>query len=132
MRTKNNTKNEVETIVANFGSSIEEWVSPTSFIDEHGCDGYIFKSNKAAVNSILYGENKQNALDYVSGALTDEDWIQYLINGGVDEKIAKKIIKDHNWYKVVKIIVETSGPEWFLANYSGKIHFLNNGSLLYY
>lgn len=109
-----------------------EWVTDNYFCDEHGFNGYIFDSEEEAANSVLNGDNHQNAIDLVDGAQTDEEWVSYLINGGVDESTAQQIIANHDWNKVVEIIVQNAGAEWFLSTYSGRIYNLPNGKLLYY
>ena len=109
-----------------------EWVTDNYFCDEHGFNGSIFDSEEEAANSVLNGDNHQNAIDLVDGAQTDEEWVSYLINGGVDESTAQQIIANHDWDKVVEIIVQNAGAEWFLSTYSGRIYNLPNGKLLYY
>lgn len=129
---KENIKQEVEEYVKSLNSQVEEWITNNRFTDKHGCDGSIFKSEASARRSIISGDNRQNAIDYVNGAQTDEEWIDYLVKGGVDRKKAESIINKEQWGKVVNIIVDTDGPEWFLAQYSGSVHSLSNGYLLYY
>lgn len=128
-----NIQNEVENFVNKFshGHTIE-WLSNNYFVDNHGYSGSIFRNEAEAEESILHGEDHQNAIDCVNGAMGDEEWIKYLIGGGVDDNIASRIIRKHNWDKVVEIIVSTDGPEWFLSTYSGYVHRLSDGSLLYY
>ncbi|MBQ0023111.1 MAG: hypothetical protein KBT29_07725, partial [Prevotellaceae bacterium] len=126
------TSNEVEEIVSSMGSSIEEWYTDNNFIDTHGCEGFVFDDAEDATNAILNGFEHQNAIDYVNGAQSDEDWIQYLIRGGVDKRTAIQIIQNNDWEQVVQIIVDKAGPEWFLSQYSGEVHSLSNGQLLYY
>ncbi|MDO4511365.1 MAG: hypothetical protein Q4B68_06075 [Bacteroidales bacterium] len=125
-------RQEVEGIVTKMGSSIDEWVSENKFIDTHGCYGYIFLTEEEAYNSVLYGQEHQYAIDNVDGAQSDEEWIEYLIHGGVPAKKAKQIIDQQNWDEVVRIIVNACGPEWFLADYSGEVYSLSDGSILYY
>lgn len=128
----NGLQQEVEQIVTSMGSNIEEWLNDTRFVDQHGCDGYIFRNEKDAVNSILYGDGHQNAIDLVDGAQSDEEWVNYLIKGGVDKNVARTVISKQDWDSVVKMIVREDGPEWFLSTYSGQVHNLSDGSLLYY
>ena len=109
-----------------------EWMSNNCFCDSHGCNGYIFDSENDATNSVLYGEDHQNAIDSVDGAQSDREWINYLIKGGVEPQLAKSIILNQEWDKVVEIIVSKDGPEWFLSDYSGQVYTLPNGKLLYY
>ena len=124
--------NEVEEIVSSMGSSIEEWYTENNFVDIHGCEGFVFDDREDATNAILNGFEHQHAIDYVKGALSDEEWIQYLIGGGVNKRTAIQIIQNHDWEQVVQIIVDACGPEWFLSEYSGNVHSLSNGQLLYY
>lgn len=131
-RVHNGLQQEVEQIVTSMGSNIEEWLNDTCFVDQHGCDGHIFRNEEDAVNSVLYGDEHQNAIDAVDGAQSDEEWVDYLIRGGVEPQLAKSIIANQQWDKVVEIIVNKVGPEWFLSGYSGRVHNLNDGSLLYY
>lgn len=109
-----------------------KWYSDDCFYDSHGCDGYIFDTEDDAVESIINGENHQNAVDYVEGAQTEEEWVDYLIAGGVNPKLAKTIIANQDWDKVVTVILMHDGPEFFLSDYSGKKYKLPNGKLLYY
>lgn len=124
--------NEVEEIVSSMGSSIEEWYTDDNFIDIHGCAGYIFDNTEDAINAVLNGFEHQHAIDYVDGAQSDKEWIQYLIKGGVNKSTAVQVIKNHDWEQVVRIIVDKDGPEWFLSQYSGGVHSLSNGQVLYY
>lgn len=126
------TKNEVERLVKRLGSSIDEWLSPTEFCDKHGCGGYIFNSEEEAYDSIINGDEHQNAVDYVDGAITDEEWVSYLVGGGIDEQTAQGIIANGDWDAVVGIIVDKEGPEWFLSQYSGRKYYLEDGQILYY
>ena len=109
-----------------------EWITNNKFVDAHGCDGYIFNSEDDAINSLMNGDNYQNAIDYVNTSQSEEEWVRYLINGGVKPQIANSIIQNQDWDKVIEIIIDTVGPEWFLSQYSGEVHELPNGKLLYY
>lgn len=125
-------KAEVEAIVEKMGSHIEEWVSDNRFYDVHGCDGSVYNSEEEAEEDILNGSEHQNAVDYVEGAMTEEDWIDYLDKCGFDKQQAVDIIRSGAWGKLVEIIVGNEGPQFFLAQYSGKVHDLSNGQVLYY
>lgn len=131
-RIDNGLQQEVEQIVTSMGSNIVEWVNDTCFVDQHGCNGYIFRNEEDAVNSILYGNDHQNAIDTVYGAQSDEEWVDYLIKGGIDKNVARDVISKQDWDSVVRMIVRKDGPEWFLSTYSGQVHNLSDGSLLYY
>lgn len=125
------TKNEVENILNGyFKTSITEWHTDYNFTDNHGCDGYIFKSELAAVR-FVYGWGLQNAIDFCNGACTDADWIS-ILGGYVSERTAKRVIKKGDWEKVVKILVKNIGAIFFLSSYSGGITELSDGMYLYY
>lgn len=109
-----------------------EWFTNNIFVDEYGCNGYVFKSEDDAINSILNGDNFQNAIDYVKGAQTPQEWINYLISSGVNKDNAYSMIINQDWVKVIETIIDNVGPEWFLSSYSGNVYNLTNGYLLYY
>lgn len=123
---------EVEAIVEKMGSHIEEWVSENRFFDNHNCDGSVYNSEEEAEEDILNGDEHQNAIDYVEGAMTEEDWVDYLEHCGYNRQQAEDIIYSGAWGKLVEIIVGNEGPQFFLATYSGKVHELSNGMVLYY
>jgi hypothetical protein len=131
---KKTIKQQVEDVVKNaFNSTIYEWITKTRFVDTHGCDGYVFNTQEAARRSVLRGNDHQNALDYVEGAMSDDEWRNYLkASKVVTEEEANDIVNHGRWNDVVKIIVATCGPEWFLSTYSGTCTILENGKLLYY
>ena len=108
------------------------WLGDNYFTMYDGSNGSVFQSEEDARNSVLHGDDHQNAVDLVYDAMTDEEWVDYLIRGGVDAKTAETIIRNQDWDKVVEIIVDADGPEWFLSTYSGEVHGLPDGSLLYY
>ncbi len=132
------TQEENHTIVDKFLNDIGwkngqlEWTSENTFVDAHGFNGYIFDTEEEAEESVLNGDEHQNAIDYVNGAQTDEDWIKYLIKGGVNPSMAERIINNGDWNSVVNIIVDKEGPEFFLSTYSGRVNELPNGKLLYF
>lgn len=128
-------KSEVEAFVREFsnGHQIEQWLSENSFVDDHGFDGHIFNDEMEAEESILNGENLQNAIDYVDGATTEEEWIQMLDkHSKAGTQYVRNIVEQGQWDKVVELILQIDGPEFFLAPYSGKTHDLSNGQILYY
>lgn len=129
---KSETQKQVETVVKGFGRTVYEWLNDTSFVDTHGFDGEVFDTYEDAEASVLSGDNHQNALDFVSGAMSDEDWINFLKASGVPEENAEEIVNQERWEEVVKIIVAQNGPSWFLSTYSGTYTLLENGKLLYY
>ena len=111
------------------------WTTDHTFYNENdGSDGCIYRSEEEARKSILRpnGEHYQIAIDCVNGAQSDDEWVDYLENGGVKRKTAEKIISSQNWKKVVEIIVKSDGGEWFLSSYSGDVYELSNGYFLYY
>lgn len=109
-----------------------DWLTDNRFVDNHGCDGYIFNNSEEAIKSILSGDDHQNAVDFVDGACTDDEWIAMLIKAGYSPDSAYYIINNHKWDELVKIIVYRDGPEWFLSTYSGNGYDLPNGMILYY
>lgn len=128
-------KSEVEQFVREFsnGHQIEQWLSDNRFVDDHGFDGYIFNDEMEAEESILNGENHQNAIDYVDGATTEEEWIQILDkHSKAGTQYVRNIVEQGQWDKVVELILQIDGPAFFLAPYSGKTHDLSNGQILYY
>lgn len=128
-------KSEVEQFVQEFsnGHQIEQWLSDNRFVDDHGFDGYIFNDEMEAEESILNGENHQNAIDYVDGATTEEEWIQMLDkHSKAGTQYVTNIVRQGQWDKVVELILQIDGPAFFLAPYSGKTHDLSNGQILYY
>lgn len=129
---RESVNDEVEDIVSSMGSNIEDWVNDHNFYDTHGFNGYIFNSEEEAVDAVLNGDEHQNAIDYIDGAQSEDEWVKYLIDGGVDADYANEIVENQDWDAIIKIIVDSDGPEWFLSDYSGKVHNLSNGQLLYY
>lgn len=127
----NSTKKEVAKIVKQMGSKIEEWVASNEFYDVHNCNGFIFANEDEAYQYVANGDYHQNALDYVNGACPDEEWISMLIDSGVEKRKATNIIKNEDWESVVQIVLDNEGPEWFLSQYSGRVHDLSNGVLYY-
>lgn len=125
-------KIEIEELVKSLGSEIESWMNDNEFTDVHGCDGHVFDNSGAARESVASGFDHQNALDYVDGCMRDDEWVDYLIGGGLERDKAEEIIKAQDWEKVVSIVLKTSGPERFLSDYDGQVHVLSNGKLLYY
>ena len=124
-------QSEVENFVMGFShTEIEEWHCDNNFCDVCGFGGYIFKSEYAA-NRYVLGIGLQCAMDYCNGACSDEEWIG-ILSKYVSKRVAKNAIKKGNWEKVVRIMLKGEGAAFFLSDYSGKIHDLENGELLYY
>ena len=123
------SRKKVESFIkaCGFDSGKLNWVNDSSFYDEHGCNGYLFKDTEEATKSILKGENRQNAIDYVSGALNDEDWVNLLVygNNDIDTETARKLVADKEWGILVDIIVEKCGATFFLSDYSGSYYYLD-------
>lgn len=129
---KNKTQKLAEAVVKSFGETVYEWINDTSFVDTHGFDGSIFDTYEDAEASVLHGDDHQNALDCVEGAMSDNDWISFLIASGVPEKEAIDIVNQERWNDIVEVIVAQNGPSWFLSPYSGTCTILEDGKLLYY
>lgn len=108
-------KKEIEEFIFSRYERKITWITDRRFRDEHGFDGYVFNSRAAAVKSVVEGDDHQNALDYVRGAMTEDEWERYLIRGGVDESKAHDLVQQGKWDDIISIIVDTEGPEWFLA-----------------
>jgi len=67
----NQTQQEVINLLADrFHTEPTEWHTRGNFTDCHGCDGYIFKTEKAATRYI-YGDGLQMFMDYCDGAATE-------------------------------------------------------------
>ena len=64
--------------------------------------------------------------------MDEKEWKDFLVKAGVSEEEAKGIADNANWEKVVEIVANTDGPQFFLSTYSGKVYELENGKLLYY
>ena len=109
-----------------------EWITDTYFATKNGCNGSIFDSEEDAAKSVLSGDDHQNAVDLVEGAMSDEDWKSYLVGAGVGEDEANAIIDNNQWEKLVEIVVDNDGPKFFLSTFSGEVYDLDNGKLLYY
>ena len=126
-------QNEATAYIAQtFKTAPTEWITPSRFVDGHGCDGYIFKSEQAARRYILkhlyeFGSDCESAM-------TDEDWISVLSAGGMRQGNARRIVSTGRWDKVARRILDTNGPEHFLSTYSGQVAWLDDEdmSLLYY
>ena len=123
---------EVNNFLADhFGMEPVEWYSRNNFVDGCNCEGWIFKSEKAATRYI-YGDGLQMFMDFCDGACTEEDWINILIKQGFTKRQASKVINEKDWKKVVRMMTQTEGPRFFLSQYSGQVNTLSDGSLLYY
>ena len=109
-----------------------EWITDTYFVTKNGCNGSIFNSEEDAAKSVLSGDDHQNAVDLVEGAMGDDEWKSYLVGAGVGEDEANAIIDNNQWEKLVKIVVDNDGPKFFLSTFSGEVYDLDNGKLLYY
>ena len=109
-----------------------DWLNEHYFSDNHGCSGSVCVDENDAYNRVLNGEEHQNAVDYVEGAQTDDEWIDQMLNAGVTRRVAESIIKNKKWDKLVELILEKNGPQYFLSGYSGEVYQLDDGLLLYY
>ena len=92
-----------------------------------GCDMYVFKTESDAKAYILDGYG----VECVDGAMRDDEWVDYLINGGVEPETAEDLIERQDWQGVVEVLLDTAGAEWFLASYSGDV-FYNGGYAIYF
>lgn len=110
------TRKEKEEIF-NFEYFGENGLVATAEID--GCTAWVFNDEKDAYNYVLneYGP------DYVESALPYDEWVSYLINGGVDEDEAESIIANGDWRAVTEIILDADGVEWFLGAYYGEVWY---------
>ena len=96
--------------------------------DIEDCSAYIFQTEKEAFDYCL----DEIGPDYCECAMRDEDWVSYLIKGGVNPSLAKRIIRNGDWKEVTRIILDSEGPEFFLSSYSGQSWYLDNGKILYW
>ena len=92
-----------------------------------GCDMYVFETEYDAKAYILNGYG----VECVDGAMRDDEWVDYLISGGVEPDGAKDLIERQDWQGVVEVILNTAGAEWFLSSYSGEV-FYNGGYAIYF
>lgn len=106
------------------------WLCSNRFVDHHGNDGYIFKSEYAARRYIL-GDIEEKSAECES-AMSDEDWIAFLVGCDKRESIARRWVESGRWDKVVRCVLNTYGPSFVLNTYSGTVSVLSDGSLLYY
>lgn len=120
-----------EFIKNRFNENVYEWMCENSFVDPHGFDGYLFKSELAAKRYVL-GIGMQCAIDSCNGAVSGSDWINILMGCGLSKRVATKVIEKEDWERVVKTMLNQYGAAWFLSSYSGQIHDLDCGMLLYY
>ena len=125
-------KQEVEEYVADNGGEIQEWLSDNYFYDTHGCNGSIFGSEDEAEESIMKGEDHQNALDMLDGLIDDDEMVKFLRSCGVDILHAKRMVKYDMREDMIEPILNACGAKFFLSGYSGEVHELSDGTLLYY
>lgn len=107
-----------------------EWLADNRFVDHHGCDGYIFPDGDAA-HKYLMDDLHELGSNYES-ACSDEDWVSLLVGIGFTKRRATNVVKKGEWETVAKEMIDYYGPSFELSTYSGKIHTLSNGYLLYY
>lgn len=108
-----------------YGDNEEDGLLAQPEID--GCDMYVFSSEYAANAYILDGYG----IDCVDGAMRDDEWVDYLINGGVEPDVAENLIATEDWQSVVEIILDSAGAAWFLTSYAGEV-FHNGGYAIYF
>lgn len=128
------TKELVISKLGELGAGVDgiEWVNDTYFVTKDGFNGSIFDSEEDAAKSVLRGDDRQNAVDFVEGAMGDDEWKTYLVGAGIGEDEANAIIDNNQWGKLVEIVVDNDGPKFFLSTFSGEVYDLDNGKLLYY
>ena len=83
-------------LAEHFQTEPVEWTSRNNFFDGHGCDGFIFKSERAATRYI-YGDGLQIFMDYCNGACTEEDWLNILMASGFKKSTVKKVLHEGDW-----------------------------------
>jgi len=125
-------QNEVEQfLMSEFDEKVYHWITPHNFVDECGFDGYIFKSDLAAIRYCL-GTEMQNCIDYCDSAADKKDWLEILTQCGAKREKAKKELDNDNWEWVVRFMVKSNGAKFFLSSYSGRVTYMDNGMILYY
>lgn len=130
MVTKKIQQEVVEYIAETFNQEPYEWLTDNRFVDHHGCDGYIFKSELAARRYILSDIHEYGS--ECEGAMGDEDWICLLVGTGMRECDARRIVESGQWEKVARKMLDSCGPSHFLSTYSGQVATMSDSSLLYY
>lgn len=96
--------------------------------DVGGCGLYVFNSEEDAFDYVV--TNGYGA-DYLEGAMPKSEWVDYLVNGGVDRDEAERLIETEDWQGITEIIAEKEGEEWFLGSYFGE-KFHVNDFVIYY
>lgn len=129
--TTKRTQQEVTAYIAeNFNQKPYEWHTSYHFVDEGGCEGYIFKNERAARRHVLcyiheYGSECESASP-------DETWIDMMVGTGMTQRGATNLIKRGDWENVARRMLNACGASYFLSTYSGQVNELSDGSLLYY
>lgn len=119
-------------IADNFNQKPYEWLTSNRFVDHHGCDGYIFKNERAARRYVL-GDIHEKGFECES-ACSDDDWINILQGIGMSKRYARETVEKGRWEKVARRMLDAYGPSYFLSTYSGQVAILDDDdcSLLYY
>lgn len=130
MVTKKLQKEVIEYIADTYNQEPYEWLTDNRFVDHHGCDGYIFKSELGARRYILSDIYEFGSL--CESAMSDEDWISMLVAMDMRECNARRIVKSGQWEKVARKMLDYCGPSHFLSTYSGQVAIMSDCSLLYY
>ena len=97
----------------------------------NGCVCHVFQDEQDAYDFVKNPDNVQFT-DYLEGAQSDEDWIDYLIKGGVDADKAAELVETGNWQAIKEIILDSDGAEWFLGEYSGDMFYPEVGYVIYF
>ena len=116
-------------IAETFGTKPFEWYN-NHFQDNHGCDGYIFKSELAARRYVLSDIHEHGNL--CQSVFNDHAWVNMLVGVGMRKHDARRIVMNGRWETVARKMLDAHGPSFFLSTYSGSVSVMDDGSLLYY
>lgn len=130
MITKRTQKEVTAYLAETYNQKPYEWLTDNRFVDHHGCDGYVFKSELAARRYIL-GDIHEKGCE-CEGAMSDADWICLLIATGMRKHDATRIVNEGMWEKVARKMLDCYGPSYFLSTYSGSVSVMSDSCLLYY
>lgn len=97
----------------------------------NGCYCHVFQDEQDAYNYVKNPENVEFT-DFLESAQSDEDWVNYLINGGVDADEAEELVASGNWQRIKEIILDADGAEWFLGEYGGDVFYPEVGYVIYF
>ena len=120
----------VKYIAETFNTKPYDWLTDNHFVDYHGFDGYIFPDGDAAYRYLM--DNLEELGSTYQSAQSDEDWVELLEGIGFSKQGATKTVKNGDWKTVAREMIDYYNPSFKLSSYSGQIHTLSNGYLLYY